>query len=178
MIIKNSLAIFKINTANDSVGKSTPAFEHHLHHWIPQKGNIFLDIGANIGFYSLLALNKKKFQQVHAFEPTPHTFKLLKSNQELNKLQNKLKVNNLALGSSEQTLYLKQNFVHTGGNEVVKEKLDNKMISVKQIKLDDYITKEKIDLKNIDYIKIDVEGFEYDVIKGPEKTLKGLSKGA
>ena len=60
MIIKNKLAIFKINLANDSVSKSNPLYESNLHHWIPEQKKIFIDIGANIGSYSLLALKKKK----------------------------------------------------------------------------------------------------------------------
>ena len=51
MIIKNSLATFKINMADDTFGKSTPVFEYFLHHWIPKQNKIFIDIGANVGFY-------------------------------------------------------------------------------------------------------------------------------
>ncbi len=79
LIIRNKIGIFLIK-ANDSLSKSSPYFEEYLHEWLDRdkRKGVFIDIGANIGFYSIFALNKKEFKKVIAFEANPDTYMVLK----------------------------------------------------------------------------------------------------
>lgn len=178
MIIKNSLATFKVNLANDTIAKSTPAFEYRLHHWIPQGNNkIFIDIGANIGFYSFFAINKRNFSKAYSFEANPPTYDILNENIKLSKLQHKITPVLTALGSTYEPLYFEQKEIHTGNSQITTQKEGKNIIQVKQSPFDDYISKQNIDIRKIGYIKIDVEGFESEVLTGMKKTLLELEKG-
>lgn len=184
MIIKNDLGKFLVHTNDDTIGKSSPYFEFYLQRYVSKlKGNnIFLDIGANIGFYSFLALKKRGFKKSYCFEANPDTFKVLKKNVSLNGCDDKIILNNIALGSKKSKLNFAKNKFHTGGSRVIdinnyKSSKDEKIISVEQVKLDSYVRDNKLNVSKISFIKIDVEGHEYEVLKGMSNTLKNVSKG-
>jgi FkbM family methyltransferase len=176
MIIKNKLGVFKINLANDSVSKSNPLYESNLHKWIPENKNLFIDIGSNFGTYTILALKKKKYNKVISFEPNKEVFLLLKKNVELNKLEEFTTLENIGLGEKEKEVYFKCEKNHTGVSRIVKEKTEEN-IKIKIISLDIYLLKNNINSKDIDFIKIDVEGYEKNVLEGMKKTLNQLKKG-
>lgn len=128
--------------------------------------NIFIDVGANIGFYSISFSNK--FEHVYSFEPNKRNFIILKKNIEANNLSN-IKVFNYGLGDKEEVLLGKSNtkgeLFQTSGFALSKKNLEGERVLIK--KGDDFLQfKEK---KII--LKIDVEGFELHVLKGLEKTL-------
>ncbi len=181
IIIQNKLGKFLVYPNNDTIGKSSPYFEYYLQHYIPnsKNNNTFIDIGGNIGFYSFLA-NKNNFREIHTFEANPDTFKTLNKNIVLNNLTKKIISNNIALGSKKTELIFAKNKTHTGVSRVIQDKKNYKkkeneeLISIKQITFDEYSTKNKIKIEDINFIKIDVEGFEYEVLKGMKKTLKKL----
>ena len=127
---------------------------------------IFIDVGANIGFYSISFSNK--FEKVYSFEPNKRNFIVLKKNIEANNLKN-IKVFNYGLGDKEEVLLGKSNtkgeLFQTSGFALSKKNLEGESVLIK--KGDDFLQfKEK---KII--VKIDVEGFELYVLKGLEKTL-------
>lgn len=69
-------------------------------------GDVFIDIGSNIGLFSLIASNLVgRNGKVISFEPSPKTFKRLEENIELNELQN-VKLNNIGLSDKKGTLKL------------------------------------------------------------------------
>lgn len=126
--------------------------------------SIVVDIGANIGYYALLA--SKIAKKVYAFEPDSEIFMILKKNIVDNNLTNVIAINK-AVGDKKDTGYMikdKDNFgnqrLDTGG------RIKDKSNEVEVIKLDDYI-KEKIDL-----IKIDVQGYEPKVVEGAKKIIE------
>ena len=178
MVIQNSIGRFLIDISNDTIDKSVSSFEYHLHHWIPSgKDKTFIDIGANIGFYSFFALKKRNFSQAYCFEASPVVYNNLCENIKLSKLQTKIKPIFVALGSTNKPLYLEQKEIHTGRSKITSKKEGKNIIKVEQTTFDNYVTKNKINIKKIRYIKIDVEGFENNVLKGMKETLSTLEKG-
>lgn len=130
---------------------------HHL-----KKDDLFIDVGANVGHYSLLAGGMCGCN-VMAFEPIPYTFSKLNRNIELNNLQDKIKTYNIGIGNENSFL----NF--TIGKDVmncVAEQNDMEIVNVEVKKLDEV-------LKGINpsFLKIDVEGFEYFVLEGAKNLL-------
>jgi FkbM family methyltransferase len=131
-------------------------------------GDIYWDVGANIGFYTLLASSRPDVKVV-AFEPNPTTEKFLSKNVELNRRSN-VKVFNIALSNAEGTA--KFDTIHPGSSDVAAH-LTNKETEGAI----DVITKRGDKLINSgeaptpDIIKIDVEGAEYLVMEGMGNTL-------
>lgn len=123
--------------------------------------DIFLDIGANHGHYTLLASAISK-SKVYAIEPVPATFKQLQNNVKLNNLHNQVTLLNIGFSNEVGSLY----FSTDKGtmNKIVDVNYTNKA-SVPVSTLDEINIKPNI-------IKIDVEGFEFDVFTGGEKTLE------
>lgn len=122
-----------------------------------------IDIGANVGYYTLhlatLVGNKGK---VFAFEPDPLNFSILEKNIHLNNFKNIILVNKAVSNSSSKTI-LFQNSFNAGGHSIIKTENADKKIIVETITLDEYF---KNFSNKIDLVKIDVEGAEYQVITG------------
>jgi len=132
-----------------------------LMHELLSKGGTFIDIGANIGSYSLIA-SECPSAQIHAFEPHPGTFELLKRNIELNRRSNVV-LHNVALGSSERTVFLTDR-AGSSINHIVPEKSQVAgTLAVPCHRMEGLCQKLKISPQ---IVKLDVEGFEYDVLQG------------
>ena len=130
--------------------------------------DVFWDVGANIGFYSLLAASRPG-TNVIAFEPNPTTMKVLRRNIELNKRDN-IRVLNLALSDSEGTARfdtIRRDSTDAKAH-LAAEKTDG-TIEVETSRGDRLI--ESGDIQGPDILKIDVEGAEYLVIKGMGEAL-------
>lgn len=125
-----------------------------------EPNDLFLDIGANVGSYTILAGIVKK-SHVLSFEPIPSTYSRLKSNILLNGKSN-IKLHNIGLSNKSSTLNF--SFQNNTTNRVVNND-DKKSIKVAVKKLDDFDISPTM-------IKIDVEGFEYFVLEGGKETLK------
>jgi len=131
------------------------------------EGDIVLDIGAHIGWYSLLASERVgKEGRVYSFEPEPQSFNILLKNIKLNHITNVVPVNKaLSNSSGSKKLYL--NLYKKGPATYQMWPVDHvKSISVDVVVLDEYLKN-----KHVDVIKIDVEGFEVKVFQGAEKVL-------
>jgi FkbM family methyltransferase len=137
-----------------------------------------IDVGANIGAYTILMSQHVKASNVnvHLFEPNPRLQATLEENITRLELANasvNAYVNPYAVGEKETSLPLKINDTHTGlatlghASEEVTE-----TIEVKVIPLDQYC-KEK-NLQRLDFLKIDVECFEPSVLQGARQTLSDL----
>ncbi|MGV6860706.1 MAG: FkbM family methyltransferase [Putridiphycobacter sp.] len=128
-------------------------------------GDTFLDVGANIGFLSLLASNLvSKNGHVLAFEPVNSTYQILEKNKNINGF-NQMQLFKFALGNEQKTEKIFNEGNNRGGASIVNQHgVDSEEIEVKR--LDDLNLATKIDA-----IKIDVEGFELEVLKGAKKQI-------
>ena len=138
-----------------------------LHHFSKKiNSKILLDIGANIGFYSILSSDY--FEKIYSYEPNERNFKVLKKNIENNKLKN-IKILNFGLGENEEVLIGNSNtkgeLFQTSGFALNKDNKKGERVLVK--KGDDVLQLKNKTLT----IKIDVEGFEFFVLKGLKRTL-------
>jgi FkbM family methyltransferase len=131
-----------------------------------QVGDTFVDVGANIGWLSLVGAKKAGVNgKVYAFEPVPTTFNILKSNKELNQFS-QIELNQFALGNKEEVLTIYPEKENRGGASILNHQSGNG-VKIEVKKLDNFNINSKINV-----IKIDVEGFELDVLKGALEAIK------
>jgi FkbM family methyltransferase len=133
-----------------------------------KKGMTFIDVGANIGQHSMYAATLVGSSgSVYAFEPIPRIYKQLTDSIAENHFSAFVHPKNTALGESnkEETLYVSSN---AGGSSLVREDATVEQITVHVRRGDD----ELFFLPRIDMVKIDVEGYEYEVLAGMQETLK------
>ena len=129
--------------------------EPNVRKWFSfQKGEVFVDVGAYLGAYTLRAA--KRGCTVYSFEPNPNSFKILSLNVEDNGFDN-VKPFNVAVGDHEGEISIALSFDTT--------KVSDKGYKVKMITLD------SLKLLKVDWLKIDVEGFEKEVLIGARTTL-------
>lgn len=135
-----------------------------------KNGDVIVDVGANFGLHTLLAgkiLGDRG--HIYAIEPIPSNIKLLKRNIRLNHFNSRITIIEAALSNSNDA-YIEMSLPK---EDVVVSasiaKVGNKVIKVKNMRLDDFI--EGTGIKP-NLIKIDVEGAEYEVLKGAENVLK------
>lgn len=138
--------------------------KHHL-----PEGGVFLDIGANIGLMSIYAsIVCGASGKVFSFEANPETLEILKENISLNKITNIVTVGK-AVGSKADKLKIYNNWsVNRGGATLIKPSGSNEGVDVDMIALDET---EPFNSLRISMVKIDVEGFELDVLLGMKKIL-------
>lgn len=130
-------------------------------------GNICLDIGANIGHHAII-MSQMVGQNgiVYAFEPIPFIRNQMIESIGLNAINN-IQIIPEALSDTDGKMSLYINNDNVGSSSLVNTG-SGTTIPVTLKKLDSY------DFKHIDFIKIDVEGFEYNVLKGGEMTIASL----
>jgi FkbM family methyltransferase len=147
--------------------------------WIKKmrKNSVFWDIGANVGLYSIFAA-KTASSKVYAFEPSFLNLELLYKNININLLNNKITIIPIALNNKCEEGYFQLGSLDYGGalstfaNKYKRNKKNNnsyKTISIASLKL-----KKIFSLKNPDYIKIDVDGLEYEILQSLETILKDV----
>lgn len=135
-----------------------------------QKGDVVLDVGANIGIFSLLAADKIGIKgKVFAFEPIAQSRALLKKNIVANNVEN-IEIVSKALGEKVGSLMLSINEKELGGSSAVLNQEVSSRERVEQVKLDDFV--QECQLKKVNFIKTDIEGMERNFLKGAEETIK------
>jgi FkbM family methyltransferase len=137
------------------------------------QGDVCLDVGANIGWYSTLFQKICGSEgEVHSFEPVPQTFAELKTNVALNDSDTKVYLNNFGLGDEEKELEIHLFSDLPSGHASLAAQSDHKSIAipVKIKTLDSYLIENQI--KQVDFIKVDVEGAELMFLKGAKKIFQ------
>ncbi|MCR9253800.1 MAG: FkbM family methyltransferase [bacterium] len=142
------------------------------------KGEIFFDCGACEGRFSIYA--GLKGLKVYSFEPEKLNFETISENVNLNNLSNVVKTFQLALGEKDKEGILNIGQPWAGGHQKVVESSDSRTdltsfeFKSKQeitiISLDNFLANNP-DIPNPNYLKIDVDGSEYALLKGAQKTI-------
>ena len=134
------------------------------------KDEVFFDVGANIGVYTLLASKLVgEGGSVHSFEPLPDVYGILSANVEAPQYKN-VKTNQVAVGeqNGEAQIFINaQNALSSLGKTNRGVFLHSRTVSI--LTLDSYVVSAGI--SKIDFLKIDVEGFEGHVLRGAAKLL-------
>lgn len=146
----------------------------HFMDLIPKQEGIILDIGANIGIMTCHLSKRFSLNYIHAIEPIPSNVEVLKNIIKQKQLKN-VSVHAIALGTENtmaKMILPFENKVYFQGlshvkHESITELNDGKEFEVEMKTLDSLFPN-----KNIIAIKIDVENFEYFVLKGGEMLLK------
>lgn len=142
-------------TSKDYFGGEYDETDLMLKYFKIQPGDVFIDIGAHIGTWTLAALAMGA-SHVYAFDPYKEMFDILKENVRLNGWSERLTAIEKGLSSiSQREMFYK----------IPKYKPRENLYEVDFIPLDSY------DFKKIDWIKIDVEGMELAVLRGAINTI-------
>ena len=144
----------------------------------PKESDVVIDIGAHIGPYTLMTSRRVGLNgKVVAIEADPENFDILNRNIQLNKLTNVVALNYAAyskegkiklylVSKGEESSYTKYNTVMTD-----RANSEKKFVEVKANTLDYLVQLSGIKHEDVNWIKIDVEGAEYDVLKGAKDIL-------
>lgn len=140
--------------------------EYNLIKDILNNDSTVLDVGANIGLYSLWMSKYNQNGTVHTFEPDDNNYIFLEKNIRLNHLENRVRINKTGIADKTGFLYLTKNI--DVENHLTTEKT-SEAVEIPVITLDDYCKQSSI--KNIRYLKIDIEGFELSALRGATNLL-------
>jgi FkbM family methyltransferase len=145
-----------------------------MEYFNPNEGDTVVDVGAHIGLYSLIAAKRVgPSGKVIAIEPDPENFKILKKNILLNQLSN-VEALECAVYSTRGKLRLFLPELEQGRtifNTVMQDRArtSTNFLEVEANTLDNIL--ESINITEVNWIKIDVEGAELEVLKGAVNTL-------
>lgn len=128
-----------------------------------REGDLFVDIGANVGSYTVLA-SSVIGARVYCFEPVPSTYDRLMTNIRLNSVEEQVISLNIALGNSKGKIYFSSD-QNTTNHVIADDETTKNKITVNVSTLDE-------ELNDIPFLmKIDVEGYEIPVLEGAKNTL-------
>lgn len=166
-----------INMGKDFAHSQIDYFFRLTDKYYGKVGNIFLDIGANIGTTSIYVKKKYSNLNVIAFEPSKSNFKMLRMNCILNDTED-INLVNIGLGNKSETVsftYVPNNpgdcavsgkAGYAGNDEI--EYVENVEIKT----LDEYLSENNISNDDIGYIWMDTQGFEKEIFEGAKKLFK------
>ena len=131
-----------------------------------QPSDNFVDVGASIGLMSLVASKTSPKGTILSFEPQKERFEILVRNTELNSTKN-IQLFNNGLGKTEEQLQLHTDVFSPSLVDIENSKGKSELIDI--LVLDKLVESRKIG--TIGFLKIDVEGFELNVLKGAKHIL-------
>jgi FkbM family methyltransferase len=135
---------------------------------ILKKDDVFIDVGAHIGLYSIYVAHILKHGKIIAIEPHPYNFYYLLKNVKLNDLRNIIALN---IAAWKEDTWLPLFIGDNSAQHSLKFATARKhAYIVKARKLDDVLS--ELGIRKVSFIKIDVEGAEVEVLEGLRDTLK------
>lgn len=146
-----------------------PAFNNLMD--IVEKDFVIIDVGANIGRFSFHFAKKAIDGKVYCFEPDPYNFSMQMHNASRNNFNN-IKFHQMGLGSESGSFPLyRVNLNNPGMNRILLHghHVTNKVEIIDVASLDEIMPAS--DTNKLDLIKIDVEGFEFEVLRGGENLI-------
>ena len=181
----NELAVWKGECRVWDQRMASPTFERWLYlrmHWLGlmgrderkylekhiRPGMRILDVGSNLGLYSILSARLiGPTGRLICFEPDPVVFAALQESCRKNGVA-QVECHNLALGSAPAELALHKSILNSGDNHLGPREgqLFRRDAKVQVVRLDDFLPRLKVDL-----VKIDVQGWEVEVLRGMRRTL-------
>ena len=178
---KTILGKYDIQTLPNDEGISTELQIYGIHEPLTthlvlneiKEGMVCLDLGSNIGYYAIIESNiVGKSGKIFAIEPSPINFPILKTNLENQKMEN-YTANNIAIGEKDEEM----EFIVSKKSNWSKIRMNNEEINSGDevikipVKTLDLFVKEN-SIEKIDVLRMDVEGYEYNILKGAEKILE------
>lgn len=139
-----------------------------INHLQLNAGDTFMDIGGNIGWYSILLDKSFPNIQIYSFEPEPVNADCFRYNMKLNNSENiDLVEKGVSDISGYKTMYVYKNS-NKGRNSLLP--INNfGTIEIEVVSLDNFVKDKHV--KKVKFIKIDIEGYEYFALKGAQNTL-------
>lgn len=128
------------------------------------ESTVFLDVGANIGLFTILASRNKNFVSSYAFEPDYHTLPYLKNNIEFNNSKNVI-VFPFAISDQTGELSMKVFKNHSGGSSLSSVLKEDELITIQCVDQEFLNNSCVIPQEASVFVKIDVEGHEFQVLK-------------
>ena len=134
-----------------------------------KEGDVVVDLGANVGYFTLLAARLAGPKgRVYSFEPEPNNFSVLLRNIEINGYSNVVP-NQKAVSDSIGKMQLFIDNDDTGGHSIYPGGSGGRHIDIDVVSLDDFFKDKE---KRINVIKMDIEGAEMSALSGMKGTLK------
>lgn len=141
-------------------------------HWFLKRvkpGHVVVDVGANVGYYTLIAGKLVgETGRVYAFEPDPSAFAILERNVALNGLTNVV-LEQKAASNEPGTLRLYLSEENKGDHRIFETEEARESIEIEAVALDDYFEGRE---PRIDFIKIDTQGAEAVIIDGLDRVIR------
>lgn len=134
------------------------------------KDGVFVDVGANIGLMSIFASTVVQDSgKVFSFEPNPATFEILKKNIKLNNLSN-VEAIPFGVGSVPKSTKIYDRWdAGRGSATLIKPDFDTDSHDIEIVTLNDFFKDSDY---SIDVIKIDIEGYELEALKGAKEVIE------
>lgn len=135
------------------------------------RDSVVFDIGANIGYYTLIAAHKATHGSVHSFEPVHVNFQALEKNISLNNLSNVI-ANACGISNAHSMEKYYVSSIDNSGMSGMKpaENFSGLVETINTITVDDYVREH--DLERLDFVKIDIEGNELNALMGMKNVLQ------
>lgn len=124
-----------------------------------------VDIGAHIGIFSVMAARSARKGRVYSFEPGKENFSILEKNMKINKLGNLILENKAVNGTGRDLKFFISQTRNKGQNSKYRLDESQKEVKVKAVSFKNLINK----IGEIDFLKLDCEGGEYEILESLSK---------
>jgi len=131
---------------------------------------VALDIGANLGWYSLLLARRWPRARIHAFEPEPRNLALLRGNLQRNGITN-VTVHGAAVAERDGAMQFFPYAEKNMGRHSLVPQAGCAPITVPVVTLDGFLQQQRLDPADVQFVKIDVEGYELPALQGARSLL-------